>query len=306
MRLAVPDLVSNSYFPAVAAVTLGHLRDEGLDVRLEHVFPVTEAVSALAAGELDLVAGAAHAPLAVNPGWGDVRLIATLARKMYWFLVVRPDSDIQRDSLNLLRDRRVGAAPGPDRGLRHLLAVEGVDPADVRIGPLPGGTLGRSFGVAAAQALADGEVDAFWANGVGAEVAVRRGVGRVVVDARRDHSPAARGTFPALITSTRLLTEQPRVAAAAVRAIARTQAELRRTPTLAAEVGRALFPKAEAGIIADLVARDVEYYTPEILPDTVADLVDFAHATGLTTSPLTYEQIVWQGFEPDNVLARAP
>lgn len=301
MRLAVPDLVSNSYFPAVAAVTLGHLRDEGLDVRLDHVFPVTKAVSALADGELDFVAGAAHAPLAVDPEWGDVRLIATLARKMYWFLVVRSDSDVQRDSLGKLRDRRIGAAPGPDRGLRHLLAVEGVDPAEVRIGPLPGGTRGGSFGVAAAQALADGEIDAFWANGMGAEVAVRRGVGRVVVDARRDHSPAARGTFPVLMTSTRLLAERPEAAAAAVRAIARTQDELRRTPARAAEVGRALFPEAEAGIIADLVSRDVEYYTPEITPDTVADLVDFAHATGLTTSPLTYEQIVWQASELNDV-----
>lgn len=296
MRLAVPDLVSNSYFPAVAAVTLGHLRDEGLDVSLEHVFPVAKAVSALAAGDVDFVAGAAHAPLSVNPAWGDVRLIATLARKMYWFLVVRSDSDIRRDSLTLLRDRRIGAAPGPDRGLRHFLTVEGIDPADVRIGPLPGGNRGGSFGVAAAQALVDGEIDAFWANGMGAEVAVRQGVGRVVVDARRDHSPAARGTFPALITSTRLLTDQPAAAAAAVRAITRTQDELRRTPARAAEVGQALFPEAEAAIIADLVARDVEYYTPEITRDAVTDLVDFAHATGLTTSPLTYDQIVWQVF----------
>jgi ABC-type nitrate/sulfonate/bicarbonate transport system substrate-binding protein len=290
MRLAVPDLVSNSYFPAIAAVTLGHLRD----VELAHVFPVAKAVSALLDGEVDFLAGAAHAPLAVNPDWGDVRLIATLARNMYWFLVVRSGSDIQRDSLGLLRGRQVGAAPGPDRGLRHLLAVEGIDPTDVRIGPLPGGNRGGSFGVAAAQALANGEIDAFWANGMGAEVAVRRGVGRVVVDARRDHSPAARGTFPALITSTRLLAERPPAAAAAVRAITRTQTELRQNPARAAEVGRALFPETEAGIITDLVARDVEYYTPEITPDMITDLVDFAHATGLTTSPLTYDQIVWQ------------
>jgi ABC-type nitrate/sulfonate/bicarbonate transport system substrate-binding protein len=294
VRLAVPDLVSNSYFPAVAAVTLGHLRDEGLDVRLEHVFPVAKAVSALVEGGLDLVAGAAHAPLSVNQDWGDVRLVATLARKMYWFLVVRSDSDVQRDSLTLLRGRRIGAAPGPDRGLRHFLTVEGVDVASVRIGPLPGGTRGDSFGVAAAQSLANGEIDAFWANGMGAEVAVRQGVGRVVVDARRDPSPAALGTFPALMTSTRLLAEHPEAAAAAVRAITPTQDELRRDPSRATEVGKALFPDAEAAVIADLVARDVAYYTPEISQDAVDGLVDFAHATGLTTSPLTYDQIVWR------------
>jgi NitT/TauT family transport system substrate-binding protein len=30
MKLAVPDLISNSYFPAVAAVALGFFEEEGL------------------------------------------------------------------------------------------------------------------------------------------------------------------------------------------------------------------------------------------------------------------------------------
>ena len=32
MKLAVPDLVSNSYFPAAAAVDLGFFKKEGLTV----------------------------------------------------------------------------------------------------------------------------------------------------------------------------------------------------------------------------------------------------------------------------------
>jgi NitT/TauT family transport system substrate-binding protein len=43
MKLAVPDLISNSYFPAAAAVELGFFREEGLDVSLELVFPVDRA-----------------------------------------------------------------------------------------------------------------------------------------------------------------------------------------------------------------------------------------------------------------------
>jgi NitT/TauT family transport system substrate-binding protein len=35
MRLAVPDLVSNSYFPAIAAVELSFFKAEGLDVQLD-------------------------------------------------------------------------------------------------------------------------------------------------------------------------------------------------------------------------------------------------------------------------------
>lgn len=38
MRIAVPDLISNSYFPAVAAIELGYFKAEGLDAELRHVF----------------------------------------------------------------------------------------------------------------------------------------------------------------------------------------------------------------------------------------------------------------------------
>ena len=35
MKLAVPDMISNSYFPAVAAVELGFFKQQGLDPRLQ-------------------------------------------------------------------------------------------------------------------------------------------------------------------------------------------------------------------------------------------------------------------------------
>ena len=40
MKIAIPDLISNSYFPAAAAVELGMFKDEGLDMELELIFPV--------------------------------------------------------------------------------------------------------------------------------------------------------------------------------------------------------------------------------------------------------------------------
>ena len=55
MKLAVPDLISNSYFPAVAAVELGFFKQEGLDVELELVFPVDNAYRALRDGAVDFV-----------------------------------------------------------------------------------------------------------------------------------------------------------------------------------------------------------------------------------------------------------
>ena len=40
MKLAVPDLVSPSYFPVVAAVELGFFKADGLDVDLELLYPI--------------------------------------------------------------------------------------------------------------------------------------------------------------------------------------------------------------------------------------------------------------------------
>jgi hypothetical protein len=38
-RIAVPDLVSNSYFPAIAVIVLDLFNREGLDVVHELIFP---------------------------------------------------------------------------------------------------------------------------------------------------------------------------------------------------------------------------------------------------------------------------
>ena len=86
---------------------------------------------------------------------------------------------------------------------------------------------------------------------MGAELAVVSGVGKVLVDVRRgDGPPAAFGfTQPTLAASAKLATEQPDVAAAAVRAIARVHRVMKADPALATKVGDKLFPAKEAGLI---------------------------------------------------------
>ena len=54
MKLAVPDLISNSYFPAVAAVELGLFAKQGLDVSLEQRLHQRLADEAGAAGDENL------------------------------------------------------------------------------------------------------------------------------------------------------------------------------------------------------------------------------------------------------------
>lgn len=297
MRLAVPDLISNSYFPAVAAVEMGFFKAEGLDVELELLFPVPKTMAALRDGALDFVAGAAHATLSAFPNWQGAKLLAALAQRMYWLLVLRADLGAKRGDLQAVKGLRLGAAPGPDAGLRRLLVEAGIDSTrdQVQIGPVPAANdAGVSFGVTAARALAEGTLDGFWANAMGAEVAVRQGVGTVVLDVRRGDGPAAARdyTFPALVTTDRRIAQEPESVTAALRAIVQTQRALREDPSRATEVGRRLFPAAEAELIAELIRRDLPYYDPVISPDLVTRVNRFARDVGLLSGPVPYEDVV--------------
>ena len=300
MRIAVPDLVSNSYFPAVAAVELGFFEAQGLDVELEMVFPVGRAMEALRDGSVDFVAGPAHATLSAFPGWQGAKLLAALSQHTFWVLVLRSSLGVQPGDVAAVKGLRIGAAPGPDAALRRLLAEAGVDPEqDVALAPVPGsGEPGVSFGVHAAQALEEGLIDGFWANAMGAEVAVRSGIGSVVLDPRRGIAPpAARDyTFAALVATDRLIEEAPDTAEGAVRAVVEAQRTLRADPSRAVEVGQRLFPPDEAALIEDLVRRDAPYYTAGISPDSVASLNEFCRNNGRLSGDVGYEQVVASRF----------
>ena len=303
MRIGVPDMVSNSYFPAIAAVDLGAFKAEGVDAEVQLLYPVPKTMEALRDGELDIVAGSAHAALTAFPDWKGAKLIVALARNMYWFLILRSDLGAKRGDVEAVKGLRIGAAPGPASGLEQLLADAGIDPDrdKVTIAPVPGVLdPGVSFGVHAAKSLAEGVIDGFWANGMGAEVAVRSGAGTMVLDARRgDGPPAARGyTFPTLVTTDRKIAEAPDEVAAAVRAIVRVQHMLREDPARAKEVGDLRFPATEAGLITELVERDLPYYDPTIAEDAVADMNRFAQNIGLLSQPMPYEQVVATQFQP--------
>src|SRR5216683_1574292 len=99
MKLAVPDMISNSYFPAAAAIELGFFRAEGLDVSLELIFPVDKAYAALREGAVDFVGGSAHSTLAAFPEWQGAKLLCAQAQGMYWFLVMHSDFDAKRGDI---------------------------------------------------------------------------------------------------------------------------------------------------------------------------------------------------------------
>ena len=295
MRIAVPDLISNSYFPAIAAVELGCLRDEGIDATIELLFPVDQAYRALASGDVELVAGSAHSALAAFPEWSGVKLLAAQSQGMYWFLVMRSDLHAKRNDVSVLRGSRIGAAPWVDLGLKQLIVDAGVDLTEVKIAPVPGaGAANTNFGLSAARALEEGTIDGFWANGMGAEVAVRSGVGTVVLDVR--HGDGPRGcfdyTFASLAALESFVRNDPGEAQAIVRALRRAQALLAMQPELATQVGERIFPPEQAELIAELVRRDAPYYIAEIPARAIDGMNAFATKQRLQRVDAAYEQIV--------------
>ena len=298
LRVAIPDLVSPSYFPAIAAVELGCFRQEGLDATVELLFPVTKTYEELREGRLDFVGGASHAALYAFKDWQGGRLLCALAQHMYWFLVLKKSLGARKGDLSAVKNQRIGAAPGPVDGLKQLLKTAGIDPErDVKIGPVPG-TAGQnaSFGLMAAKALEEGKIDGFWANGMGAEVAVKSGIGTLVLDARREAGDEAKGyTFPALVASQKLIDTKPELARAAIRAVKAAQQILRRDPARATGIANKLFPATEASLIAELIRRDAPYYDADISPRSVEAMNRFARELGLLSKAVGYEDVVWKG-----------
>jgi ABC-type nitrate/sulfonate/bicarbonate transport system substrate-binding protein len=297
MKLAVPDMISNSYFPAIAAIELGMFKQEGLDVTLEMIFPVDKSYAALRDGAVDFVGGSAHSALAAFPQWQGAKLLCAQGQGMYWFLVMHKDLGGKRGDLSVVKGKSIGAAPWVDYGIRRLLIEAGIDLArdQVKIGPVPGAVgAGINFGVTAAKALEDRKIDGFWANGMGTEVAVKRGVGTVVLDVRRGDGPKPcfNYTMASIATTDRLIEKSPETAAAAVRAMVKTHAALKADPARATAIGKKLFPPSEAELIAELIRRDLPYYDATISREFIAGMNQFSRDVGILKGDVPYEQIV--------------
>ncbi|MDA9444441.1 nitrate ABC transporter substrate-binding protein [Bradyrhizobium sp. CCBAU 51745] len=302
MKIGVPDLISNSYFPAVAAVELGIMREEGVNAEIELVFPVDRAYTALQNGGLDFVAGSAHSALSAFPEWNGVKLVCAQGQGMYWFLVMRKDLSPQRNDLSIVKGRRIGAAPWVDMGLRQLLIAGGIDLErdEVQIAPVPG-AIGKTvnFGLTAAHALEKGLIDGFWANGMGAETAVRSGAGSVVIDVRRGDGPPEcfNYTMASIATTERKIATDPQQVEAVVRAIVRTQEILKAAPEKAAEVGAKVFPATEAKLTTDLIRRDIPQYSARISRTFVEGMNVFCRRLGILNGAPAYNDVVATRFQ---------
>jgi ABC-type nitrate/sulfonate/bicarbonate transport system substrate-binding protein len=295
MRIGCVDLVSNGLFPVLAAEELGFYKAEGLDTHVEQVRDST-GPAALRDGSIDAMAGVTHLMLKQFPRWEGAKLVIAIQQGTPFLLVTRVALHAKRGDIQALRGLRIASDAGPIMAFQRLLIEGGLDPErDVQIVNLPGSDNPNiSFGMFAARALEEDRIDGFWANAMGSEIAVRRGVGKIFLDVRRGDGPAAvrHFTFVGLVTTDALIERDPERVSAAVRAIVKTQQALRADPNQATEVGKRRFPPDAADLIATLVERDLPFYDPTISEEAVAGLNRFAQAVGLVPGPVPYEQVV--------------
>ena len=121
MKIAIPDLISNSYFPAAAAVELGIFKDEGLDMELELIFPVNRTLEVLKEGEIQFVGVSAHSIPQAFPEWAGGQLLAALAQGMYWFLILKTEFNVAENFLDFIENKFPILAATKDNNLKEKL-----------------------------------------------------------------------------------------------------------------------------------------------------------------------------------------
>jgi ABC-type nitrate/sulfonate/bicarbonate transport system substrate-binding protein len=293
MRLTVADAISPSYFVAIAAIQLGFFRQEGLDV--EFVFSPPNPSQALKDGSIDFFGGSPFTGLRAFPGWRGARLLCALSRYNYWFLAIRADVEGERGDVSAVKGLRLSASADPGLAMKRLLEEAGIDfqRDNVRIVASPRRT-SPNWAWDGVDAIEQGVSDGYWGNGLRADLGVKRGIAKILLDVRRgDGPPAARHwTFPALATTDRLVREHPEIAAGAVRAIVKTQQALRANPQLAVKAAERLFPAEEASLIAFEIARDAPFYEASITEEMVAHISRFAREIGALDGEVAYGDVV--------------
>jgi ABC-type nitrate/sulfonate/bicarbonate transport system substrate-binding protein len=284
---------------AIATVQLGFFKEEG--VEMEFVFPPADPSQALREGVVEFYGGSPYTGLHAFPGWRGGVLLCALSHYTYWFLAVRSDLECERGDVGAVKGLRLSASALPGLTMKRLLEDAGIDLQrdNVRIVATPRRT-SQNWAWDGVDVLEQGVADGYWGNGLRADLGVKRGIAKILLDVRRgDGPPAARHwTFPALVTTERLVKERPDVAAGAVRAIVKTQRALRADPQLAAKAAQRLFPAEEASLIAFEVARDAPFYDATITEEMVAHASRFAREMGVLEGEVRYGELVATQFAP--------
>src|SRR5262249_45102044 len=190
------------------------------------VFSPPNPSQALKDGTVDFFGGSPFTGLRAFPGWRGGVLLCALAHYNYWFLAIRADIKSEPGDVSAVKGVRLGASGAPGLTMKRLLEEAGIDRQRDNVGIVPGPRrTSPNWAWDGVDAIEQGVSDGYWGNGLGADLGVKRGIAKILLDVGRgDGPPAARHwTFPALATTERLVREAPSLPAAARRARPDTQ-----------------------------------------------------------------------------------
>jgi len=290
-----------SFMIQYVAIGGGFYKEEGIEPESVDVASGTRQAAAVMGGSAEITqVGFAHTMHAVGRG-GDLVAIAT-AFDAYPIALVLSNDAIKRlgiteamsldEKLKLVRGVRIGiTSPGSstDEFMRTIMLVRGMDPSrDVRLQPV-------GIGAPMVAAMQQGSTDGFAFMSPFTDMAVSRGLGRIIADPMTGTVPEYRDVpYQVITTSRATLAGKRQLLLHVVRALTKAMQFAHAKPEETRRIVRQFFqdtPEAEFNTAFDTYIKAVPT-TPVISQAQVDNTVRMVNLSEKTPISATYDQLV--------------
>lgn len=289
------------WYPAYVARAADFFAEEGLEVDWVDVGSGTKQVAAVVSG------GAEFAPLGLQTafsaaaGGADIVAVSSLFDR-FAIQIVLSNAALAKSGINpgmsadeiapRLKGMRIaitGVGSSTDALLRSLLTARGMDPdSTVTIQPL-----GNPPAIQAA--FENDMIDGYVLSAPFPELAELRNLGKIVINplkggvAELDNVP-----FSAMMTTRKLIQEQPEMIAAVVKALTRGMLYTQQHPDEARQLVKKLFPKIDPAIFdkAEPAYRAAAAHTPVITREQFDRIIAWMELTSKDAVALKFEQVI--------------
>lgn len=289
------------WYPAYVARAGGFFAEEGVEVDWVDVGSGTKQVAAVVSGGAALTPLGLQTAFAAAAGGADIVAVASLFDRFALQLVlsnaamakagITPGmtTDQIAPRLKGMRIAITGVGSSTDALLRSLVAARGMEPdSTIRIQPL-----GSPPAIQAA--FEKDMIDGYVLSAPFPELAELRNLGKIVINplnggvAELENVP-----YSAMMTTRKVINEQPEMIAAAVRALTRGMLYAQTHPAETQALVKKLFPKLDPEIFnkAEPGYRAASASTPVITRDQFNRMIAWMKLTTKEADSLKFEQVI--------------
>jgi NitT/TauT family transport system substrate-binding protein len=289
------------WYPAYVARAAGFFAEEGLEVDWVDVGSGTKQVAAVVSGGSALTPLGLQTAFQAAAGGADIVAVSALFDRFALQLVLS-NAALAKSGINpgmttdeiapRLKGMRIaitGVGSSTDALLRSILAARGMEPdSTVRIQPL-----GSPPAIQAA--FEKDMIDGYILSAPFPELVELRNLGKIVINplnggvAELDNVP-----YSAMMTTRKLINEQPEMIGAAVRALTRAMLFTQQNPKESQAMVKKLFPKLDPEIFAKAEPgyQAASSRTPVITRDQFDRMIAWMKLTSKEANALKFEQVV--------------